>query len=307
MLTLHQVHRDIKLANILVNHRGDVKLSDFGIVAELLNTQDNCNTFVGTTVYMSPERINSQDYSYPADIWSLGMCIYTLATGAFPFKTSKGYWGLVSKISDEPAPELDAAFDTDLRTCVAACLDKEPASRCTVEQLLVHPFVATADAADAVLALWPVAMHMYGQKTAKKKDTTTDDASGGIDDAEAMKRVGELNDILELFILQHPSSSLSASTGASDGAASSTVDAGGGGGGGDADAPVVFTQALRTLSTQLGMPHKIVLKAFNKLFKAHLKANKKKIKKDRTTESSRRERPANARVLSDMAPATSSS
>lgn len=55
LLHLHsnkKLHRDIKPGNMLCNHRGIVKLSDFGIIAELSSSAAKCETFVGTTVYM---------------------------------------------------------------------------------------------------------------------------------------------------------------------------------------------------------------------------------------------------------------
>ena len=48
---------------------GNIKIADFGILAELANTQAKCKTFVGTALYMSPERIQSQEYSYASDVW----------------------------------------------------------------------------------------------------------------------------------------------------------------------------------------------------------------------------------------------
>ena len=55
-----QIHRDIKPGNLLINHVGDVKVSDFGIVKEMGTAQSMANTFVGTLTYMSPERISGE-------------------------------------------------------------------------------------------------------------------------------------------------------------------------------------------------------------------------------------------------------
>ncbi len=52
-----QIHRDIKPSNLLINHNGDVKISDFGLIKEMDSTVAMAQTFVGTLTYMSPERI----------------------------------------------------------------------------------------------------------------------------------------------------------------------------------------------------------------------------------------------------------
>ena len=52
-----QIHRDIKPSNLLINHNGDVKISDFGLIKEMDSTSQMAQTFVGTLTYMSPERI----------------------------------------------------------------------------------------------------------------------------------------------------------------------------------------------------------------------------------------------------------
>jgi serine/threonine protein kinase len=53
----HQIHRDVKPGNLLINHLGHVKVSDFGIVREVEDSGAVAETFVGTFTYMSPERI----------------------------------------------------------------------------------------------------------------------------------------------------------------------------------------------------------------------------------------------------------
>jgi serine/threonine protein kinase len=55
--THKHVHRDIKPGNILINHWGDVKLADFGVLTALEGTADLATTYVGTTLFMSPERV----------------------------------------------------------------------------------------------------------------------------------------------------------------------------------------------------------------------------------------------------------
>jgi serine/threonine protein kinase len=87
--TKNLIHRDIKPENVLLNSRGEVKITDFGISKHLGKTQGIANTFVGTIIYMSPERILNKKYSHNCDVWSFGLMMYELATGLNPYKFDK--------------------------------------------------------------------------------------------------------------------------------------------------------------------------------------------------------------------------
>ncbi|KAJ7624402.1 Pkinase-domain-containing protein [Roridomyces roridus] len=93
------IHRDIKPSNILCNSDGDIKLCDFGVSGELVNSL--ANTFVGTSIYMSPERIQGGEYSVKSDIWSLGITLLELSVGQFPFS---GSFSDSDDDDDTPAP-----------------------------------------------------------------------------------------------------------------------------------------------------------------------------------------------------------
>ena len=79
------VHRDIKPSNLLVNRKGEVKISDFGVSGQLANSVAKCDSWVGTVTYMSPERIKGESYSFDSDIWSLGLSLLECAIGRFPY------------------------------------------------------------------------------------------------------------------------------------------------------------------------------------------------------------------------------
>ncbi|TFK23043.1 STE/STE7/MEK1 protein kinase [Coprinopsis marcescibilis] len=81
------IHRDIKPSNILCNSRGEIKICDFGVSGELINSI--ADTFVGTSTYMSPERIQGAQYTVKSDVWSLGISLIELALGRFPFSQSE--------------------------------------------------------------------------------------------------------------------------------------------------------------------------------------------------------------------------
>ena len=58
------IHRDVKAGNILVNHKGQCKLGDFGVSAQLQNTIDKRKTVIGTPYWMAPEVFKDNKYDY---------------------------------------------------------------------------------------------------------------------------------------------------------------------------------------------------------------------------------------------------
>jgi len=150
------LHRDVKPANILHNRGGQVKLTDFGISKDLNSTVGVAMTFVGTATYMSPERVNGKDYSFGSDIWSLGMVVYELATGRYPFPTM-AFLELYQCLCVQPEPRLNAADGHPPALCdfVAQCLTREVERRPAAESLLRHELVdGQGDAHVAALAKW---------------------------------------------------------------------------------------------------------------------------------------------------------
>ena len=137
------LHRDIKPSNILVNTLGDVKLCDFGVSTQLV--QSIAMTYVGTNAYMSPERIKAEHYGVPSEIWSLGITLYELATGQFPFKELKTEVNpaqLCHSITEGAPPVLpESHFTREFVHLVASCLQKIPEQRISKTELLAHPFI----------------------------------------------------------------------------------------------------------------------------------------------------------------------
>ncbi|XP_067671889.1 testis-specific serine/threonine-protein kinase 2-like [Haliotis asinina] len=84
----HQVgiaHRDLKLENVLLDLDGNIKLSDFGLCICQDQRVSN-NVFCGTVAYSSPEVLTGRGYdAFKLDIWSLGVILYSLVCGSFPF------------------------------------------------------------------------------------------------------------------------------------------------------------------------------------------------------------------------------
>ncbi|KAH7682841.1 Mitogen-activated protein kinase kinase protein [Dioscorea alata] len=151
----HLVHRDIKPANLLINLKGEPKITDFGISAGLDSSVAMCATFVGTVTYMSPERIRSENYSYPADIWSLGLTLLECATGKYPYTANDGPANLMLQILYDPSPSPPRhLFSPEFGSFIDSCLQKDPEARPTADDLLEHPFLRKYGNSDEELAAY---------------------------------------------------------------------------------------------------------------------------------------------------------
>ena len=89
MLYLHEkniFHRDIKLENIIIKNKTEIKIIDFGF-GTCSPRNKLLNFFCGTPSYMPPEIVLKRDYLGEfADIWSIGILLYTILCGSFPFR-----------------------------------------------------------------------------------------------------------------------------------------------------------------------------------------------------------------------------
>lgn len=65
----------------------------------IMDIMFQCATFIGTVTYMSPERIRNESYSYPADIWSLGLALFECGTGEFPYTANDGPVNLMLQVT----------------------------------------------------------------------------------------------------------------------------------------------------------------------------------------------------------------
>jgi maternal embryonic leucine zipper kinase len=78
-------HRDLKLENILLDYKKDIKIIDFGYSVEW-EPEDELTVFWGTTPYMAPEMVNKEKYwGHHVDVWAIGVITYALLAGNLPF------------------------------------------------------------------------------------------------------------------------------------------------------------------------------------------------------------------------------
>lgn len=143
------IHRDIKPQNILLNDKGQVKLCDFGVSGEAVNSL--ATTFTGTSFYMAPERIQGQPYSVTCDVWSLGLTLLEVAQGCFPFGSDKMTANIAPielltliltftpELKDEP--ELNITWSGAFKSFIEYCLKKDARERPSPRQMIRHPWV----------------------------------------------------------------------------------------------------------------------------------------------------------------------
>lgn len=135
---MKQVHRDLKPANVLMSSDGTVKLSDFGISKQLDGTEAVAVTQVGSTAYMAPERLTGDEYSYPSDVWAVGVIVLETLRGQHPYPPSqhRGFLSIFNAICRDAHPPPPEGTPSEVVEAVDACLSKEPASRPSVAALL---------------------------------------------------------------------------------------------------------------------------------------------------------------------------
>lgn len=135
------IHRDIKLSNLLINHKGEVKISDFGIAKELPHPDALAKSHIGTLAYMSPERLVGSWYGTSSDVWSLGICLLVLALGKYPFGENVQYWELVSWMQNSPYFPPNTGFSPRFIDFVESMLNPDHKTRPSAEEMLTHPFL----------------------------------------------------------------------------------------------------------------------------------------------------------------------
>jgi len=138
------IHRDLKPENLLCldNTMNTILIADFGFARAIQDNQQVI-TQCGSLHYTAPEILQGQPYGPSVDMWSIGVILYVLLTGCFPWDESSGdVRNVVNQITNVLYSfPSDIPISTEAKDLILHLIVKDPNGRLTPEQALAHPWV----------------------------------------------------------------------------------------------------------------------------------------------------------------------
>ncbi|KAG9088030.1 ATP binding [Ceratobasidium sp. UAMH 11750] len=142
------IHRDIKADNILVDNKGSIKISDFGISKKV---EDNLlggarihqSSLQGSVFWMAPEVVKQTSYTYKADIWSVGCLVVEMLTGQHPW-AQLTQMQAIFKIGSSTKPTIPPDITEEAKNFLNKTFELDYTIRPTAAELLNDPWLAQA-------------------------------------------------------------------------------------------------------------------------------------------------------------------
>jgi len=138
------VHRDLKPDNIMImqnDNKINVKIMDFGL-SKIVSKEEKLVEGFGTLLYAAPELIQNMPYNIEIDVWSLGVILFYMFTGYYPFN-GKEEFEIEEKIINEPVEFKDGEWEIisdKVKDLIRKCLEKYPEERITIDDFINHPW-----------------------------------------------------------------------------------------------------------------------------------------------------------------------
>uniref|UniRef100_A0A2K5HR53 mitogen-activated protein kinase kinase n=1 Tax=Colobus angolensis palliatus TaxID=336983 RepID=A0A2K5HR53_COLAP len=138
------IHRDIKPSNILLDRSENIRLYDFSISGQVVDSIAKTKD-ASCRPYMAPERIDPstsrQAYDVCYDVWSLEITLYELATGRFPYPKWNSVFDQLTQVMKGDPPQLSNSEEREFSPFVNLCLMKDESKRSKYKELLKHLFI----------------------------------------------------------------------------------------------------------------------------------------------------------------------
>jgi len=135
------IHRDIKPGNVMVQPDGTIKLLDFGAAKEL-REKEMSETVTGSRPYMAPEQIMGKSQRR-SDVWALGVVMYVLYTGMFPFyhEVEKVLMDIILRVPPSPPSKFNKKLYPGIERIILNCVEKSPENRYPDAQALKEDII----------------------------------------------------------------------------------------------------------------------------------------------------------------------
>ncbi|TDZ37198.1 Serine/threonine-protein kinase STE11 [Colletotrichum spinosum] len=143
------IHRDIKGANILVDNKGTIKISDFGISKKLeatnilsgANNNKHRPSLQGSVFWMAPEVVKQTSYTRKADIWSLGCLVVEMMTGTHPYPDCSQLQAIFKIGGGKAAPTIPDHASEDAKTFLSQTFEIDHNLRPSADDLMLSDFL----------------------------------------------------------------------------------------------------------------------------------------------------------------------